>query len=59
MVKVRCVCCKREKMVPTEGRIIDGSWVEDKYLSKYRGRWVCSYGCYQKLLEKEVVKDEN
>ena len=51
-MKERCVYCKRERLFPTEGRTIDGSWVGDRYLCKYEGKWVCSYRCYYKLLEK-------
>ena len=61
MTKVRCVYCKREKLFPTEGRIIDGSWMRDNYLSKYKGKWVCSYRCYQELLnsiKKEVIYED-
>lgn len=49
---VECVVCGRKKLFPTEGRVIDGSWYNDKYIStKYWGEWVCSYRCYEKLME--------
>jgi len=57
---MKCIVCKREKIFDGEGRIIDGSWIDDgKIEKKYRLKWVCSFPCYRKLLEtekKEVKK---
>lgn len=50
---MECIVCGRKKLFPTEGRVIDGSWYNDKYIPKsYWGEWVCSYRCYEKLIEK-------
>ena len=55
--EVRCVVCGRKKTFPTEGRFIDGSWVNDNKLpEKYRNKWVCSYACYEKLFPTEIEK---
>jgi len=51
MKKERCCVCRRAKMFPTEGRIIDGTWHTDVFVDpKYFGKWVCSWSCYCKLL---------
>ena len=53
----RCIVCGREKVVPEEGRIIDSSWESDEKVPKeYHGGWVCSYKCYEKLLNGEIEK---
>ena len=50
---MECVVCGRKKLFPTEGRVIDGSWYDDEYIpTKYWGEWVCSYRCYEKLIER-------
>jgi len=38
-----------KKLFPTEGRVIDGSWLP----TKYWGKWVCSYRCYEKIDREE------
>lgn len=54
MERVRCIVCKRKKIVPSEGRIIDGSWVYDKFISKrFWYKWICSFGCYRKLIKNK------
>ena len=49
---VKCISCGRKKLFLSEGRIINGDWRDDVYLSKYTGEWVCCYTCYQDLLRK-------
>ena len=51
----RCVACERKQLSPGEGRVIDGSWADDAKVKKYRGKWVCGYGCYRELIERGIA----
>ena len=45
--EVKCVVCGRTKTFESEGRIIDGSWVDDRKVKpEYWGKWVCGWVCY-------------
>jgi len=47
-----CILCGREKMFEGEGRIIDGSWANDRNIPEEKWGWVCCYKCYEKILKK-------
>lgn len=47
----KCFVCNRSQIHPSEGRIADGSWNDDRYLSEEAiGKWFCHYSCYQKCI---------
>jgi len=55
--EVKCVVCGRKRTSQVTGHFIDGSWENDKNVpEKYRGKWVCSYACYEKLFPTEIEK---
>lgn len=44
-----CFTCKSQNLFQGEGHKIDGSWANDRYLTKsYLGKWFCSFKCYSK-----------
>jgi hypothetical protein len=53
----KCCVCGRKPTVPSEGRVINGSWVSDHELPRRLWRkWVCSYACYaQALTEARMI----
>ena len=53
-----CVVCGRVRASVLEGRIINGTWYNDRFVpSQFYGKWVCCYNCYRKLVDKG--RDEN
>jgi hypothetical protein len=53
-IKNTCLICGRSRIGEWEGRVIDGSWVEDALIDKkYWGGWVCSYKCLERLMKKK------
>jgi hypothetical protein len=66
MSKIKCLTCGTTKAFPTQGHHIDGSWIKDHTLPKRQwGGWVCSFRCYEQLLEnrnskinKKILKKE-
>jgi len=49
--KVYCAVCGVERKYEGEGRVIDGKYWMDKFLSgRYLGKWVCSHVCYGRLV---------
>ena len=55
-VDYQCIACKRDRVFPGEGRIIDGSWTDDAKVAKHRGRWVCGVFCYMDLIKAEALR---
>jgi len=52
---VKCIICKKEKELEAEGRVINNSFISDKYLNnKYKedkDKWVCGCIHNSKILE--------
>jgi len=58
---MKCYVCGRTQICPSEGRVIDGSWENDKHLpDEVKGKWVCCYNCYNKLVRQKLerLKDD-
>ncbi len=53
---VKCIVCERVKLCEGEGRVIDGSWERDRLIQDLTGKWVCSYKCYEKLIETHTTQ---
>ncbi len=57
---LQCVVCQRKKIVQNEGRIIDMSWHTDYMIPDYaKGKWVCCYNCYSKLINENSDKESS
>jgi hypothetical protein len=57
---LHCVVCQRKKIVKNEGRIIDMTWHTDSMLPDYvKGKWVCCYNCYRKLINESSDKESS
>jgi hypothetical protein len=52
---IRCAFCNRKPLSPSEGRRIDGTWARDCLVARqYRGAWVCSFMCYEGIVNVSV-----
>ena len=49
---VKCFNCGRDRMRSREGKVIDGTWVDDWRVSGTEawGKWVCSLNCYWEVI---------